>query len=198
MSNKFNYRCVRRSTPRPSAIVEPVVPDENPLGAGSGGDPGDGGHAHYANAIYEIIAPGVEITAMSGQPRVTILATTQVAYPEMEGGGSSGGGLALVNAHADTGMRLTTGATTDTLSLGTNGVEMIVGDAQEINIMRGTTEPAVQTIQMSPGQIVIDGGPGSITLLSKTSISMKVAGGMSSISLTPSGIVLQGLLTKIN
>jgi hypothetical protein len=196
MSNKFNYRCVRRSTPRSSAIVEPAVPDENPLGAGSGGDPGDGGHAHYANAIYEIIAPGVEVTAMSGQPRVTILATTQVTSGMDDG--SSGGGLALVNAHADTGMRLTTGATTDTLSLGTNGVEMIVGDAQKINIVRGLTEPAVQTIQMNPGQIIIDGGPGSITLLSKTSISMKVAGGMSSISLTPSGIVLQGLLTKIN
>jgi hypothetical protein len=55
-----------------------------------------------------------------------------------------------------------------------------------------------QKIEMTPGNITIDGGVGTITIQSLTEITLSVAGGLSSITLTPAGITIQGLLVQIN
>jgi hypothetical protein len=46
---------------------------------------------------------------------------------------------------------------------------------------------------MSPGSIVVDGGTGTVTIQSLTQVTLSVAGGASSITLTPEGITIQGL-----
>lgn len=189
MSDNFEYQCKRRSIRRRSVGGEL-------LGAGSGGDDGDGNVFHTDDGDWIVSSAQVHILGQGSEggfaasPVVSILAAP----------GAVGGPDGRVEAHGTQGVRISSGpfmkppAANETI----NGVEIAVGDAQSINIVRGFTEPAVQTIQMAPGMIVVDGGPGSITLLSKTSIFISVAGGTSSISLTPKGITIQGLLTQVN
>jgi hypothetical protein len=194
MSNNFKHRCSPRSVP-PSAsreIAKPAALRDPSLGAGSGGDPGDGGHAHYANCIYQIDAEGVEVLARSGQPRVTILATT------LSDTGSNADGLAFVNVHADKAIRMTSGTTPDTLNMASDGIDIITELDQEIMLERGLNSPNIQRIQMTSSMILVDGNLGGVTIQSMESIKLQVAGGASSIELTPEGITLQGLLININ
>jgi len=76
-----------------------------------------------------------------------------------------------------------------------NGVQIEVGTAQEIIVRRGV--PAEQTIQISPGLMVVD-SPSQIIIQSATEIELAVAGATSSILLSPAGITIKGLLTQIN
>jgi hypothetical protein len=198
MSHNFKCRCARRSKPRPSLILEPIVrieqpPGERPLGGGSGGGPGDGGHAHYANSIYQIDAEGVEILARSGQPRITILATTETG-----GGESSSGALPFVNVHSDKAVRITTGTTTDTLSLDADGLQIITEKNQEISLVRGLASSNPQHILIDTNGIDIDANLANLVISSVRSITLQVAGGTSSIELTPEGITLTGLEININ
>ena len=74
----------------------------------------------------------------------------------------------------------------------------MVGEAQNITVQRGLIPGVDQKMEMTPGSIVIDGGVGTITIQSLTEITLSVAGGLSTISLTPAGIIIQGVLVKIN
>jgi len=194
MSDNFKYQWKCRSTRQRPAMEQAIVKRKELLGAGSGGDAGDGCETHYTDGHYMIGGSKVFLTALGSEggdaesPVISILAGT----------GSAPDGL--VNARGSQGVRITSGPPGQPPSQNRtiNGLDLQTGDAQEINIMRGWTEPAVQLIQMNPGQIVIDAGPGTLTLLAATSISIKVAGGTSSISLTPLGIVMQGPVITLN
>jgi hypothetical protein len=51
---------------------------------------------------------------------------------------------------------------------------------------------------MTPGSIVIDAGAGTLTLKSLAEITLSVAGGMATITLTPAGVTIKGILVQIN
>ena len=189
MNHNFNHCCTRRSGRKRPTASRLATPCEPALGAGSGGDTGDGGHAHYFEGRYDLVSPEVSILAQTRHPRIQIMAVN-------ENGGS--GGQALVAAHGDKGVRITTGITPSTISTATDGVEIITELLQPILIERGLNGPNPQRIFMDPDHVLIDGNLGDVTIQSMTKITLQVADGMSSIQLTPQGITIQGLLVQIN
>jgi len=84
-----------------------------------------------------------------------------------------------------------------TASDSTNGVEIAVGELQNVTLQRGLL-PIDQKIEMTPGSITVDAGVGTVTIQSLTQITLSVAGGLSTITLGPEGITIQGLMVKIN
>ena len=164
------------------------------LGAGSGGGPDTAEQSHFFDGTYSITANQIEVLsrppippAPPGPNVITILAA----------------GLApngKVNVRGSQGVRVTSGPPPlpPTASDSVNGVEIIVSEAQNVTIQRGLIPGVDQKIEMTPGNITVDGGAGTITIQSLTEIKLAVAGGMSSITLTPAGIIIQGILVQIN
>jgi hypothetical protein len=105
-----------------------------------------------------------------------------------------------IDVHGSQGVRITAGppplppATSDS----TNGLEIIVGEIQNVTIQRGLLEGVDQKIEMTPSGITVDGGGMPVTIQSTTQITLSVAGGMSTITLAPEGITIQGILVQIN
>jgi len=173
---------------------EPMNSEEKNAGAGSGGGPETVEHSHYFDGTYSITANQVEVLSRPALPpappgpnMITILAA---------GLGVDG----KVNVRGSQGVRVTAGppALPPTASDSVNGVEIVVSEAQNVTIQRGLIPGVDQKIEMTPGAIKIDGGAGTITIQSLTEITLSVAGGMSSITLTPAGITIQGILVQIN
>ena len=106
----------------------------------------------------------------------------------------------LVNVRGSQGVRITSGPPLlpPTLSQSTNGVEVVASEAQDVTIQRGLLPGIDQQIQMTPTGITIDAGAGTLTIQSLTQITLSVAGGLSSITLGPEGITIQGLLVQVN
>jgi hypothetical protein len=106
----------------------------------------------------------------------------------------------LVNARGSQGVRITAGPPflPPTSSDSTNGVEVVAGEAQNVTIQRGLLPGVDQQIEMTPSGITIDAGMGTLTIQSLTQITLSVAGGLSSITLGPQGITIQGLLVQVN
>ena len=108
----------------------------------------------------------------------------------------------LVDVRGSQGVRITAGPEPGPMlpmhSDSTNGVEVEVGEAQNITMKRGLLPMVDQQIEMAPGSIKVDGGTGVVTIQSMTEIELKVAGGVASIKLTPIGIILQGPIIQIN
>jgi hypothetical protein len=77
-------------------------------------------------------------------------------------------------------------------------VEIVVGEAENVTLQRGLIPDVDQKVEMTPSGITIDAGVGSITIQSLTQITLSVAGGLSTITLAPEGITLQGLMIQIN
>jgi hypothetical protein len=77
-------------------------------------------------------------------------------------------------------------------------VEVVAGEAQNVTIQRGLLPGVDQQIEMTPSGITIDAGMGTLTIQSLTQITLSVAGGLSSITLGPQGITIQGLLVQVN
>jgi hypothetical protein len=104
-----------------------------------------------------------------------------------------------VNVRGDQGVRLTAGPPPlpPTDSDSTNGVEIMVGETQNVTIQRGLL-PVDQKIEMTPSGITVDAGMGTVTIQSLTQITLSVAGGLSTITLGPEGVTIQGVLVKIN
>lgn len=196
MRNYFPYKCSRRSRPEPlraNNVGRLIV-----HGAGSGGGapagPEQGSPTDYHDGTYSVIANQVQILSSPPLPPaepvpyiVSVLAAGMGDDGRVEIGGSQG-------------VRLTAGPPMmpPASSEGTNGVEIVVGEGQEITIQRGLIPDMDQQILMAPGSIVVDGGAGTIMIKSLTSITLQVAEGLSSITMSPAGIVIQGLLVSIN
>jgi hypothetical protein len=165
-----------------------------PNAGGSGGGPETIDHSSTYDGTYRVSANQVQFLsrpplppASPGPNNISLLAS---------GMGTDG----KVDVRGSQGVRITSGppllppATSDS----TNGVEVIASEAQNVTIQRGLIEGVDQQIQMSPGSIVIDGGVGTITIKSLTQITLQVAGGLSSITLGPQGVTIQGILIQIN
>jgi hypothetical protein len=171
---------------------------DNP-GAGSGGSPVqideivtqytdnyDGVYALGANRIELMARPPLPPAPLTPS-NITLLAS---------GLGMDG----KVDVRGSMGVRITSGPPMlpPTTSDSTNGVEIIASELQNVTIQRGLIPVVDQKIEMTPGSIVVDGGAGTITIQSLTEIKIQVAGGVSSITLTPVGIIIQGPIVMIN
>jgi hypothetical protein len=169
--------------------------NDHNAGGGSGGgvaDPGslthavDGAFTVEANQVQLVSRPPLP-PAIPGPHKITVLAAGMTLDGQVDVGASKG-------------VRITAGPQElpPTASDSTNGVEAIVGELQNITLQRGLIDGVDQKILMAPGSITIDGGAGTITIQSLTEITLSVAGGLSTITLTPAGIKIQGILVQIN
>jgi hypothetical protein len=179
MNQNFKHRCNRRRA--------------HPFGAGSGGDSGEDG-ARMVTAEKTLVLSGNHVAVQADDPTPPAtpdppLITLLAADTTTELGG--------VEAHAGKAVRLTTGPDYMMHSDVTDGVDICVSETQSITLMRGALPVEDQTIQISPGFIMVDGGTGSITIQSMSEITIKV-GETTSLMLTPLGIVVQGPLITMN
>jgi hypothetical protein len=199
MNDDFRYQCRRRPTPlRPSASW-PVAEGVELVGAGSGGE----------ETVY-----GSQTTHFQGK-WLTCAGTIALYAEDRTPGGSQlteGAPLAVICAmdendggrtciRGNQGVRISSGPPSEPHvdSESISGIEMQAGDEQSINIMRGM-DPNVrdELICLDKGNIFIHEGSGSIHISALQSIDISAGAGASSISLTPTGIVLRGPLIQIN
>jgi hypothetical protein len=163
---------------------------------GSGGGPGDTTleHAVIYDGAYRVSANMVEVMTRPPMPPAT--AGRNVISLVAAGMGTDG----KVDIRGSQGVRVTTGPPPipPTDDDGTNGLEVIVSEAQNVTIQRGLLPGVDQKIEMTPGNITVDAGVGTVTIQSLTEITLSVAGGLSSITLTPAGVIIQGIIVKIN
>jgi hypothetical protein len=179
------------------AIVETIATGAQPFGAGSGGDPADGGHTNYHDGAYKIAANQIELwtfhASLPQEPlpyKVSLIASDATLT---EGN---------VEVRGATGVRITSGPPPSaggpsSADPSTNGVDIVVAEQQKINIMRGLLPDVDQSIVLSPGGITMEGGDGIIKIDCLQGIVLSV-GPTSSITLTPTGITLKGLIVQIN
>jgi len=164
-------------------------------GGGSGGGPGTMEHCESFDGKYGITANQVEVLSRQPMPPappapsvVTILATDLV--------GMSG----EVDVRGAGAVRITAGPPElpPAATGSTNGVEIQVGEIQNVTIQRGLIPGVDQKIEMTPSGITVDAGTMPITIQSLTQITLSVAGGLSTITLGPQGVTIQGVMVQIN
>jgi hypothetical protein len=167
--------------------------NEGDPGGGTGGGPDSGDRTESADGVFSISANQVQLLGRPplppGIPKPSVITVL-----------SAGTGIdGLVDVRGTQGVRVTAGPPPlpPTSSPSTNGVEIIVGELQNVTIQRGLL-PVDQKIEMTPTGITVDAGMGTVTIQSLTQIKLSVAGGLSTITLGPEGITIQGLLVKIN
>jgi len=173
-----------------------LLSDEN-TGGGSGGSPDTHDHAQSFDGAFKISAKAVEMLsrppippASPGPNVITLLAT------DLLGTGEDG----TVDVKGAKGVRITAGppVVVPAHSESTNGVEIFVGEIQNVTIQRGLLPGIDQKIEMTPSGITVDAGLMPVTIQSLTQITLSVAGGLSTITLAPEGITIQGVLIQIN
>lgn len=166
-------------------------------GGGTGGGPDTQDHLHTFDGTYIIAANRIEMLSrpptpptLEGPEVITLLAT------DLLGTGKDGS----VDLKGAKGVRVSAGppVIVPTHSDSTNGVEIVVGETQNVTIQRGLLPGVDQKIEMAPGAITIDAGAGTLTIQSLTQITLSVAGGLSTITLGPEGVTIQGVLVQIN
>lgn len=165
-------------------------------GAGSGGGEDKNDQSRSFDGSYTVVANQVEFISRTPIPpappdpcQITMLASD---ITQLNG---------TVNLRGMGGVRITAGPPPlpPTVTGSTQGVEIEVGELQNVTIKRGLIDGVDQVIEMAPGSIKVDGGMGAVTIQSMTQITLSVCGGLSSITLGPAGITIQGLpLVKIN
>ncbi len=164
-------------------------------GGGSGGGADTMERYQSFDGKYAIAANQVDILSRPPMPPaapepsvVKILATDLV--------GMNG----MVEVRGASGVRVTAGPPMlpPAESASTNGVEIVVGEIQNVTIQRGLLPGVDQKIEMTPSGITVDAGAMPVTIQSLTQITLSVAGGLSTITLGPEGITIQGILVQIN
>jgi len=190
MTYEFRYECTRRPARALSVIEYAVVRRREPLGAGSGGD---GDCVDYKEGAAGIHAEVVLITAMGGHRRFhQVSPLISVVAGDIDPSGR-------LEMHGSAGVRITSGPPNlpKASNPDINGVQIQVGDSQQIKIQRGMPG-SDNEIQLNPDLLVVDGKNGEVFITSDTKIKLQVANGMSSITLGPDGVTINGLLTQIN
>jgi hypothetical protein len=166
------------------------------FGGGSGGGDNKRDEARTFDGSYTIVANQMEFVSRPALPpappdpcAITLLSSD---ITELKGN---------VNLRGMGGVRITAGPPPlpETGSDSTQGVEIEVGEIQNVTIKRGLIDGVDQKIEMTPSGITVDGGMMPVTIQSMTQIKLSVCGGLSSITLGPDGVTIVGLpLVKIN
>jgi hypothetical protein len=173
-----------------------VNQDNGNMGGGSGGGDDKKTEARFFDGGYSVTANQVEFISRAAIPPASSdpSAITLLASNIMDMSGN-------VNLRGLAGVRITAGPPPlpETGSSSTQGVEIEVGEIQKVTIKRGLIDGVDQKIEMTPSGITVDGGAMPVTIQSLTQIKLSVAGGLSTITLGPDGITIQGLpMVKIN
>ena len=168
--------------------------DHRNFGGGSGGGQLTTDHVQSFDGDYLLTANQVEIlSAPPLPPAVPGPCLITIQADAMGIGGK-------VNVNGSQGVRISAGPPSlpPTASASTNGVEIAVGEIQNVTIQRGLLPGVDQKIEMTPSGITVDAGTMPITIQSLTQITLSVAGGLSTITLAPEGVTIQGVLVQIN
>jgi len=201
MNEDFRYQCRRRSTRRRPPVAWPIPGEVELVGAGSGGAGGEtvyGSQSTYFQGKWVTSAGNIRLYAEDRTAAGTTL-TQEDPFMGLIASDFSEKGRVCVRGCQ--GVRITSGppiqpqADNEEIT----GIDMQTGDEQLINIMRGmhpwTTD---QRITLAQKGIAIYCGTGQIKLDAQEQITLQVAGGTSSITLTATGIVMKGPQISIN
>lgn len=168
--------------------------DEN-AGGGSGGGTGPMDHSRFLDGRYAIAANQVELLSQPplppAPPGPCIITVAATDLTGMQG---------EVDIRGAAGVRITAGPPVlpPTNTGSTQGIEIVVGEIQNVTIQRGLLPGVDQKIEMTPSGITVDAGAMPVTIQSLTQITLSVAGGLSTITLGPQGVTIQGILVQIN
>ena len=164
--------------------------DNGNFGGGSGGGDDKKTEARFFDGNYSVAANQVEILSRPPIPPASPdpCSITLMASSIMDMSGN-------VNLRGLAGVRITAGPPPlpATGSDSTQGVEIEVGEIQNVTIKRGLIDGVDQKIEMTPSGITVDGGAMPVTIQSLTQIKLSVAGGLSTITMGPDGITIQGM-----
>jgi hypothetical protein len=187
MNENFKYQCRRRY----DSIAELTVAE---LGAGSGGDEGDGNNGVTCEGHYGMSAAGMSLVADGGSGE-----NAQSPLIWIQAGISTAPTAGRVAIHANQNVRITSGgmAIPNNVGKSQQGVNINVDETQQIYLKRGIL-PTDNFFQLTPSLTVLDAGSTPMMISSDVAITLQVANGTSKIMLTPTGITIQGLLTQIN
>lgn len=173
-----------------------MVPDDSG-GGGSGGGAGPDSKFRHFSTDGRLSISANQMLLVSRPPVPPVMPAPCVITISAIGLGVDG----KVDVNGTQGVRITAAplGLVPTTSESTNGVEIMVGETQNVTIKRGLIDGVDQKIEMAPGSITVDGGAGSVTIQSLTKITLSVCGGLSTITLGPDGVTINGLpLVKIN
>lgn len=162
-------------------------------GGGSGGGDDRKDEARSFDGSYTLVANQMEFITRPPLPpttpdscEITFLSSD---ITEMKGN---------VNVRGMGGVRITAGPPPlPATSAESQGVEIEVGEIQNVTIKRGLIDGVDQSILMTPSGITVDGGAMPVTIQSLTQITLSVAGGLNTITLTPEGITIQGVMITV-
>jgi hypothetical protein len=191
MENHFKHTCRRRSGEvRPTKVVTTGIA---PFGAGSGGGPDDG-HSGYNDGEYFITGSTIKLLC-SPQTFASPHGDDNLLSLNSPGTGANG----LIQAHASQGVRISVGPPQmpDASAKNTQGAEIAVGEEQEIRLTQGVVPGLQRLIVLDSSKITINSNLVPVNIMSTTQIKIS-CGPTSSITLTPAGVTIQGLLTQIN
>ncbi|HTB10635.1 MAG TPA: hypothetical protein VK752_03645 [Bryobacteraceae bacterium] len=196
MNDKFNQHCRRRLHTRP--LIQH-------FGAGSGGGPGvidTASGDKYLAAQKELWLVGNQVHLQTG---TSASAETPEEYVIEMLAIDPGFDNGRIEMRGSQSVRITSGVQEGSggpkiSNKKNNGVVIRAGDGQVVALAQGCDEEVDSAVVLNPQ------GAGGILLNSKefisidsgTQILLSVAGGTSSITLTPSGIVMKGPIIRIN
>jgi hypothetical protein len=163
-----------------------------PSGGGSGGGTDQGGKYQAFDATYGIAATKIAFVSRMATPPAD---SADYAVSLVAAGDGTDGKIELMGTQ---GVRITSSAGDIKGSAEeTFGVEILVDDdnLKNIRIQRGLM-PDRQKIIMAPGEFVVDCGTSTVTVRSLEELKLQV--GPNSITLTPEGITITGLVVNIN
>lgn len=187
-----NRKCRPRIIPRRSPERRLIPASFEPAGGGSGGGADQGGKYQAFDETYGIAATKIALVSRVATPPAD---SADYAVSLVAAGDGTDGKIELMGTQ---GVRITSSAGDVKGSAEeTFGVEIVVDDdnLKNIRIQRGLM-PDRQKIIMAPGEFVVDCGTSTVTVSSLEEIKLQV--GPNSITMTPEGITITGLLVNIN
>ena len=185
-----NRKCRPRIIPRSPNRPWFPAPSET-SGGGSGGGADQGGKYQAFDGTYGIAATKLAFVSRVATPPAD---SADYAVSLVAAGDGTNGKIELMGTQ---GVRVTSSSVgvIKGSATSTTGVEILVDDPKNIWLKRGLI-PNQQKIIMDPGEIVVDGTTGTVTISSLEEIKLQV--GPNSITLTPEGITITGVLVNIN
>jgi hypothetical protein len=186
-----NRKCRPRIIPRDCPGRHLIPAPFEPPGGGSGGGSDDGGKYEAFDGTYGIAATKIAFVSRVATPPAD---SADYAVSLVAAGDGTNGKIEVMGTQ---GVRITASdvGVIKGSAASTTGVEIFVDDPKNIRLKRGLL-PSQQKIMMDPGEITVDGGTGTVTINSLEEIKLQV--GPNSITMTPEGITITGVLVNIN
>jgi len=197
VSGFFKHQSMRKYV-RSIARARPAVAStcEHPCGAGSGGQQQvDGSQSIWFKGLWGVGAGQVKLVAEDHSSAGADLASSDpVCYIAGVAHDSSKGRVVVLGTQ---GVRIVSETTAviqpDDTSI--SGVDIQVADEKEIRFMQG--QYCTQKMVMAKDAITITGST-SVVIQCNQQITLQVAGGTSSITLSPEGITMQAPMIQLN